>query len=72
MNKPESQLVIQDRFLDQPYTLAGRLIDPMSGALSWQHKRQLGYITGCNTGIGSGPVCNRECRSKNLDETRRL
>jgi eukaryotic-like serine/threonine-protein kinase len=38
MIKAEPQYAIQDRFLDQPYTLAGRLIDPVSGMLSWQGK----------------------------------
>jgi eukaryotic-like serine/threonine-protein kinase len=27
---------MDDRFLDHPYALAGRLIDPVSGTLSWQ------------------------------------
>ena len=38
MQKAEPQFAISDRFLDQPYTLAGRLIDPVSGMLSWQGK----------------------------------
>ena len=40
MSKAEPQFAISDRFLDQPYTLAGRLIDPVSGVLSWQGKRE--------------------------------
>ncbi len=40
MQKAEPQFAITERFLDQPYTLAGRLIDPVSGMLSWQGKRE--------------------------------
>jgi eukaryotic-like serine/threonine-protein kinase len=40
MSKAESQYAIAERFLDQPYLLAGRLIDPLSGMLSWQGKRE--------------------------------
>jgi eukaryotic-like serine/threonine-protein kinase len=40
VQKAEPHYAIQDRFLDQPYTLAGRLIDPVSGMLSWQGKRE--------------------------------
>ena len=36
MHKTEPQYAIDDRFLDQRYSLAGRLIDPVSGTLSWQ------------------------------------
>ncbi len=40
MHKTDPQYAIQERFLDQPYTIAGRLIDPVSGMLSWQGKRE--------------------------------
>ncbi len=40
MNKATPHFTIDDRFLDQPYTLAGRLIDPVSGMLSWKGKRE--------------------------------
>jgi eukaryotic-like serine/threonine-protein kinase len=40
MSKAEHQYAIAERFLDQPYLLAGRLIDPLSGTLSWQGKRE--------------------------------
>ncbi len=40
MSKSDPQYALQDRFLDQPYSLAGRSIDPISGTLSWQGKRE--------------------------------
>ena len=40
MSKSDPQFAIQERFLDQPYQLAERLIDPVSGTLSWQGKRE--------------------------------
>jgi serine/threonine protein kinase/DNA-binding winged helix-turn-helix (wHTH) protein len=40
MSKSDPQYALQDRFLDQPYSLAGRLIDPVSGTLSWQGKHE--------------------------------
>jgi eukaryotic-like serine/threonine-protein kinase len=38
LNKIESLPVLQDCFLDHPYALAGRVIDPVLGTLSWQGK----------------------------------
>ena len=36
MNKLEAFTTIDDRYLDHPYELAGRSIDPLAGTLSWQ------------------------------------
>ena len=38
MNKPDAHPVIHDCYLDHPYALAGRVIDPVSGNVSWQGK----------------------------------
>lgn len=40
MSKSDPHFLLQERFLDQPYLLAGRLVDPVSGTLSWQGKRE--------------------------------
>lgn len=40
VSKSDPHFVLQERFLDQPYGLAGRVIDPVSGTLSWQGKRE--------------------------------
>ncbi len=38
MNKPDAHPAIHDCYLDHPYALAGRVIDPVSGNVSWQGK----------------------------------
>ena len=38
MHKTDPHPAIEDRFLDHPYALAGRVIDPVPGTLSWQSK----------------------------------
>lgn len=38
MKSVEAQIAIQDCYLDQPYALAGRIIDPVPGKVSWQGK----------------------------------
>ncbi len=40
MNPASPQFTINDRFLDQPYQLAHRVIDPISGTICWQGKRE--------------------------------
>ncbi len=40
MHKIESNPVIKDCFLDHPYALAGRIIDPVTGNVSWQGKTE--------------------------------
>lgn len=40
MKNHVASLAIDDRFLDHPYTLAGRLIDPVAGVLTWQGRRE--------------------------------
>ena len=37
MNKAEHP-AIHERYLDHPYALAGRIIDPITGNVSWQKK----------------------------------
>lgn len=36
LSKIEAFAAIDDRFLDLPYALAGRSIDPLAGTLTWQ------------------------------------
>jgi DNA-binding winged helix-turn-helix (wHTH) protein len=38
LHKTDPHPVIEDRFLDHPYALAGRVIDPVPGTLTWQGK----------------------------------
>lgn len=38
MKNQDSHPAIEDRFLDHPYALAGRVIDPVPGTLNWQGK----------------------------------
>lgn len=40
MSKSEPHVLLEERYLDQPYQLAGRRIDPVAGVLSWQGKRE--------------------------------
>jgi serine/threonine protein kinase/tetratricopeptide (TPR) repeat protein len=38
MNKAEPMTAIDDRFLDHPFEVGGRLIDPMAGTVRWQDR----------------------------------
>ncbi len=40
LHKVDPKLEILDAFLDHPYTLGGRVIDPVLGTLSWQGKAE--------------------------------